>query len=236
MDATGDEIVASTLRRWFGENRRLDLEEAKRVEVPTRRLHETVAQDDVPLQLGATQIEVTVSQAQLLSRQHLALATRDRNGRRHRRAHDAQGRCADFDIAGGKLRIAHALGPRNDLALDEYDSLCPERRRRVDHLLRSRARVKRDLHEAGAVAQIDEDDSAKRAPPVHPASKPHPHTRVLGSERPREMRSVSHGVGMLDSHWAVSTRRTRKATSVPAEAPSTSAIQSAIEGSRAKNC
>ena len=56
------------------------------------RLHQPVAQHEVPLQLGAAQVEVAVPQPQLLRGELLALAARHGNGRRVRRADDAQRR------------------------------------------------------------------------------------------------------------------------------------------------
>jgi hypothetical protein len=141
MHATRHEVVASALGSRLGENRRLHLEEPEGVEVATSRLHEAVPEDDVPLQLGTSQIEVSVSEPKLFRGQHLALPARHGNRRRHRGADDTQAGGADLDVARRELGVAHLLGPSDDVALDEHDRLGPERCGGIDHRLLGGARV-----------------------------------------------------------------------------------------------
>ncbi len=75
-----NEVVARPFRRRLRQDRRLDLEEAARVEKGARRLHQPVAQHEVRLERCAAQIEITIPQPRLLSRKVCSLcAHRDRD-------------------------------------------------------------------------------------------------------------------------------------------------------------
>ena len=93
MDAARHEIVAGAFRRGLGEDRRLDLEEARAPSAMRRvALHQPVPQHQVPLQLGTPQVENAVLQPKLLRRQLLLLLPRHWNGRRLARGRRPRGR------------------------------------------------------------------------------------------------------------------------------------------------
>src|SRR5688500_12296277 len=119
MDAAWHEVVSRTLRGRFGENRRLDLEEAARAEKATRLLHQPMPKNQVLLQLGAAQVEVAVTETQLFCRQLLSLSARDGDRRRGGRPNDFDARRTHFDFTGCKLGVSHLRRTRDDLALDQ---------------------------------------------------------------------------------------------------------------------
>ena len=85
MHPAGHQVVSRALGSGLGQDRRLDLEEPFRVEVPTSRLHQPVAENQIVLELGSAEIEHPVAEPQLLGRELLFLLPGHRNGRRLRR-------------------------------------------------------------------------------------------------------------------------------------------------------
>src|SRR5207244_8804130 len=106
------------LRRRLGENRRLDLEIPALIEKSTRRLLESVPQNEVLLQLGATQIEIAMLQPQLFGGKLLTLSARNWNGGRLRRPDDLELASPYFDISGLHLLVAHLERPSGNFTFD----------------------------------------------------------------------------------------------------------------------
>src|SRR5512145_1116811 len=79
----------------------------------------------------------------------------------------------NFDVTARELGVAHRGWSRHDLALDAEHRFRTDRLRACHHLGGSPARPHRDLHEPGAVAQIEEDDPSEVAAPVDPAAQFH---------------------------------------------------------------
>ena len=135
------------------------------------RLHESVPQDEVVLQLRAPQVENAMAQAQFLGGQLLALAARHGNRGSHRRSDHADGSAAHLDVAGGELRVLPVLRASDDLALDEHHRF---RRKALGdgHRFSARvARIERDLDDSRPVSKVDKHEATKISAAMHPSAK-----------------------------------------------------------------
>ena len=171
MHPARHQVVARALGRGLGENRRLDLEKAQAVEVAPRRLHQPMPQDQVALQLGPAEVEHPMPQPKLLRRQILLLLPRHRNRRRLRRADHLEAGDVDLDLARDQAGIARRLGPQLHRAGDEHHRLRAQGGGALHDLGRGPLGVAGELHQPGAVAQIDEHQSAEIPPPMHPPAE-----------------------------------------------------------------
>ena len=178
MYARWHHVVARSLRGRLGEDRRFDLQELELGEGAPGPLQQPVAQHEVRLHLGASQVEVTVLEPQLFSGELLTLGTGHRNRRRHGGSDDRELRRVDLDLAGRQLWVPHVPRARNDLALQFDHRLAGQPGCGPADVFRC-ARADRDLDDPGAVAQIDEHDPTEVAAPVHPSAQPHPLPHVL---------------------------------------------------------
>ena len=201
LQAHRDEEVARALGRRLGQHRRLDLEEALLVEVGARRLHDVVAQDQVGEHRRAPQVEVAVLQAQRLV-DLAALRGLDLEGRRLRLVQHLELGDADLDLAGRQLRV-HRLGAtRDDGAARREDELGADRLgQRVRR--RGRGRIDDELHDAAAVAQVDEDQLAVVAPVRDPAGELDLATDVVAAQLA--------GIAVAQAHASASSAAARGA-------------------------
>ena len=171
MHAARHEIVARPFRRRLGENRRLDLPEALRVEVLANRHRDAVPQPDVVLHAGAPQVEVPVAEPHLLG--HAGLVG-DRERGRLRLGEHADFAREHFDLAGRQPGVDRVFRSALHHADDGHDVL------RAEALGDGHQRLvvaDDDLREPGAVADVDEGDAAEVADAVHPAEE-----RGLGAD------------------------------------------------------
>ncbi len=164
-EARRHEEVARALRRGAGQDRRLDVQEVARVEVVADRPDDRVAQDHRLLHRLPAQVEHPVAQAQQLV-DVLAVVDRERRGRRLGQA--LGGRDRQLDLARGDLRVDRALVAADDLAGDGDHVLGAQRAGQRVGLGRG-LRMEDELQDAGAVAQVDEDQPAEVAAARHPA-------------------------------------------------------------------
>ena len=164
VNAARNQVVPRTLRRRLGHDRRLDLEEAFADLVIANRHRDLRAQREVVLHLGPPQIEVAILQPHLFVRNRVF---RRREGRRLRLVQQQQFVGDHFDRAGQHVRIGEALAAQPDVPLDGDDVLGAS----CVGLVMRRADLLVDDHlgHAGPVAQIEKDQPAMVAPPVHPA-------------------------------------------------------------------
>src|SRR5215467_57102 len=123
MHATRHEIIACAFGRRLRQDRRLDLEKSALTQNAPRHLHQAMSENDVLLELRATQIQIAMAQAKLLRGQRLSSRSRYRDRRSGGRPHDFEALRADFDVPGRKLGVAHLCWARDDLALHEDDTL-----------------------------------------------------------------------------------------------------------------
>jgi hypothetical protein len=96
-----------------------------------------------------------------------------------------------LDAPGLEARVDRLRGAGPDDALGLDDELGPQR---VGDLVRDPVLVGIDdeLHEAGLIAQVDEDQAAVVAAPGHPARERHPGTFVAGAQVASEVRAPAH--------------------------------------------
>ena len=167
VDARGDQIVARALGRRLDQRRRLDLEKVAIVEVIADRFDDAVAHRQVTLHPRAAQVEIAIAQPNVLVGLFVG---RDDERRRLRAVEDDQLPDRDFHLAGRKARILRAGGAAlhqpahldHELAAQLFSRRKGQRRRIVG------VGVEDELGEAVAVTQVDEDQPAVIAPPMHP--------------------------------------------------------------------
>ena len=125
------------------------------------------------LQLGPAQVEHPVPEPQFLGGELLALLPRHRNGGRHGRARPCVRARTCTSTSREAMPASRAdLGAQRHVALDQHHRLRarPTAARAITSGGRP-ARIAGELHEAGAVAQVDEDEAAEVAAAVHPAAE-----------------------------------------------------------------
>ena len=183
MHPARHEVVARPLGRREAEHGRLDLQEAPVVEEAPHERDDAVPKHQVLRHPVAAQVQVAVSQPCRLVDVRLLV---DGEGGRERRVEDRRAARGHLDGSGVEVRV---LGPRlagHDLAFD------------LEHVLTAYLRgdlegfgsvlgVEHDLHQAGRVAQVDEDEAAVVAAAVHPPGERDRLAGVLDPECPRGM-------------------------------------------------
>jgi hypothetical protein len=127
---------------------------------------------------------------ELLGGKFLALAARHWNRGSFRRPNDTKFSGPDFDITGFHLRIPHLDRACRYVTVDYDHSLETKLSRSFDYRLWSGPRIEGDLNDSGAIAQIEENDPAEVAGPVHPSAKLDAGTDVRGSQLTSQMGST----------------------------------------------
>ena len=209
------EIVARPFGCGLGEDRGLDLEEAEVAQGAPRPLRETVAQQQAGLQLGAPKVEDPVLEPQLFAREFFAFLPCHRDGRRDGGTDDAQVGDVHLDVTRGERAVPGHLRTQPHRAFDQHDRLRPRRRRPPHHLGRRPPRVARQLHDPGAVAEVDEYEAAEVAAAVHPPAKSHRFAHLVAPQLAAAMRPhrrsrrrvihhrichMCHGPNVTDDH------------------------------------
>ena len=201
MDAAGDEVVARAFGRGARHEGRFDLEEALGDEVVADGHGDAAAQREVVLHLGAAQVEVAVLQA------HLFVGDGVFGGREGRRlgfVEQQQLVGDDFDLAGGHVGVFEARAAAADVAFDGDDVLGA---RGVGLVVRGAdLLVDDDLRDAGAVAQVEEDEVAVVAAAVDPAHQNHVLPRVFRAKLATHAASVANCPESLKSQSSYCTK------------------------------
>jgi hypothetical protein len=183
VNSARDEVIPRSFRSRLGEDRRLNFEKTALVEVQSRGQLKAMPQQDVALQLEAPEVKVAVSESQLFGGKLLAFASRDRDRRCFGWPDELDGRSANFDLARCQLVVAHLRWTERDLSPDDHDAFLSERRRFLYLALRRPLRVERDLHQSGAVSEIEEDQSAEVSRAMYPTAQRDRLSRVLRAQR-----------------------------------------------------
>ena len=177
LQARRHEKIARPLGRALGKDGRLDFEEPGVVEVIAHGFDDAMALAQVALHAGAAQVEVTVREAQVFVADFLV----EREGRHLGLVEHGQRVGDEFDFAGGQRGVGLAFQTRRDLAGDGDDILRAQPVR-----LPGDGGVflgpEDDLRDAGAVAQVDEDDAAVVAARIDPAGEGNGLAHVGGAE------------------------------------------------------
>ncbi len=142
-----------------------------------------MAQHQVLRHARPADVEIAVLEPQHLV--DLVGCARDVEGRVLGRVEDRHLVGNHFDVAGGEIGVAQALGPRRHLALDLHDELAARLGRNV--VRRDLVGIDGDLGHAKAVAQVDEDERAMVAAAVDPTGQ---------GDRLADMCSIQFAAGM----------------------------------------
>jgi len=176
LQARRHEKIACALRRRLAEDRRLDVEEAGGLHHAAHHADHPGAQGDVLLQVVAAQIEPAVAQAQRLV--HVLLV--ELEGQRRAARDDLERIDLDLDLAGRKPGVDRLGRARHDLALGAQHELVANLMRGGEGFGRP-LRVDHELADAGAVAQVDEDEPAVIAARICPAREDQLLADLLGA-------------------------------------------------------
>ena len=162
LEPDRDQEVAGALGGGPGQRRGLDLQEVPLVQHPPGELVGPGAQPQGVGRAAAAQVQVAVAQPDVVTGLDLVV-----HRQRQRRGLGEHLQLADghLDLAGGQLRVLVALGAAGHLAGDLDAELVAQR---VRVLL-----AEHHLDHTGAVAQVDEDDTAVVAPAGHPPGERH---------------------------------------------------------------
>ena len=170
MQAAGHQEVARALRRGLGQDGGLHLGEALLVQRSPDAGHHLGAHAQLLLHGGAAQVQIAVLQAHQLVFVGLVVDV-DRRGlalvQQHRVAHH------DLDLAGLELAVDGALVAQAHLALHGEHVLAAQALGQSKQLRGAVVSVEHQLHQALAVAQPDEHQSAQVAGALHPAGEMH---------------------------------------------------------------
>ena len=164
VDAARHEVVARAFGRGLRQDRRLDLPEALAVEVRPDGHRHAVAQPQVGLQGRAAEIEVPVSQPQLVRGRHVV---RDHEGRDLGLAEDLQLGGLHLDLPCRHAGVERRGRPWADPPLHAYDEFGSELLRAVTQ----RVGVEHDLRQAVPIADVEEHEVPEIADLVHPAQE-----------------------------------------------------------------
>ena len=170
--------VARTCRIGADHHRRLDLPEAALDEEVPHEVGHLVSQPHELSRSFPPQVDVAVLPAEGLLDLGVLVHI---EGRRLRLIEDRDRVRDDLDLSGRELRVLRALGPRSHGPAHLEHPLAAriaEGRMRGSIVLR----VRHDLRDPVAVAEVDEDDLAELAPAVHPAAERHLVPRVGRAE------------------------------------------------------
>ena len=142
-----------------------------------RDLHELVAGDQVPLQVRSAQVEVAVFEARVLLDVRIL---KDLERRRFGLREHAQLGYLDLDFARRDLHVLRCALPH--LAARRKHELAADGERLLEDIPVG-ALVKGELHNAGAVTQIDEDQLPEVTLPLYPAAHDYLLAHVIHPQR-----------------------------------------------------
>ena len=165
LQARGHEEVARALGRRLREDRRLDLEEVVVGERLADRAHDLVAQHERVDHRAPAQVQGAVAQAQHLVELDVGVQRKRRRLRLGQQLHLGD---LDLDLARREVRVDLASLAADDVAGDADDVLGAQPLGGGEQL-GAVLRVEDELHDARAVAQVDEDQAAVVAAVVDPA-------------------------------------------------------------------
>jgi hypothetical protein len=149
-----------------------------------------VPEEEVPLQVGATQIEVPVTQTEVLHREFLIRSPVDGYRERIRRLKEPQRTGPQFNLTGRKIRINLPVRPDHNFALDLDNVLGAEATCLADHIRGGRVRIKGDLEKPRPVPEVQEDKPAEIATAMNPPDQPDPGACVFSTERSRKLIAI----------------------------------------------
>jgi len=207
-----DQEVAGTFGRAGGQDRRLQLGEARLVHPASDARDHGRAQADVALHDLAPQVEEAIAQPALLGRLALGI---DLQGQGVGGGLDQELVGHELDRTRRQARVDSLWRPRHDRAGDRHDAFQPHVRRRPEE---RRLGMHYDLGDPGMVAQVDEQELAVIAFAMHPAAQACDGADVGAAELAAMVRAVDvhDGTGPLAGRGAAQSRGARdKVTMAP---------------------
>ncbi len=165
MDTAGDEEVARALGGGLGEDGGFDFEEALAGEAFAHGEGDLVAEPEVALHLGTAQVDVAVLEADFLV---LDGFFSGREGGEAGVVEHAQLGGLDLDFAGVHLGVDGVFVAQADFA-DGGDDILGADLLALGVALGDELLVEHDLGDAGAVAEVEEDEVAVVAAAIDPA-------------------------------------------------------------------
>ena len=199
MDAAGHQIVARAFGARRGQDRRLEFGEALIDHPATNRRNHLRTQHDIVVQSLATQVEIAVTQANILRVFGIAEHGERQFGRRRLHRHLAG---AQFDVAGGQVGVGRLAGAGDDFAGNRDHGFGAGT---VDRLERFRVDIGNDLGDAEMIAQIDEQQAAMIALPMNPAGEANGFSDVRSAQFRAIVRAIGvHEALLFCSAWQAS--------------------------------
>ncbi len=165
VDAARHQVVTSAFRGALGQHRGFDFQEAIFCQVVTGRLGNLVTHDDVVLDCFSAQVKITIFETQVFG--NLGELVKH-EGRGFGNAENAQFVDLDFNFPRLHFRIDGSFRTRRYGADGSNDEFIADGFR-LAVCFRVAVRVEGQLADAGAVAQIDENQAAVITTPVDPA-------------------------------------------------------------------
>jgi hypothetical protein len=153
-------------------------------------------QNKVLLEFSTAKVEIAVLQADLFVGDRRII--RDGEGRRPGVVQQQEGIGDEFDVAGGHVGVGEACAAGADAAGDGDDVLGP-RGLGLGVGQRRGFFVEHHLRDAGAVAEVEEDEVAVVAAAVHPAHQGNGFAGVRDAEIAAAMRALQ-GAKKVESH------------------------------------
>ena len=177
-----------------------------------------MAKHQVVLEFGAPKIEVPVTQPEFLGRHLVATSASHRQRRRDCRPDNRERGHPHFHLTRAHVWV-HAVGlARHDLTFAQHDRLHPDRRRQCLHVGGTPRRPERELHQPGAVTQIDEDQSPEIAAAVHPPAEADDAPHVTASQQAAGISAQGggqHGLVWGRRHQGQNSRKKRGTAAHP---------------------
>ncbi len=185
METGRHQVIARPLGRRLEQDGRLHFEEPSLIEEIANVFDNPVAQFQVFSHPVAAQVQVAVLKPHHLIDLRLLV---DYEGGRPSLVQDLDPFHLDLNEARRQFQVLAPLRPPADASFDRQH---PFRPRSLGRLMGSdgQVRVGHYLHQAPAVAQIDEGDAAVVSPPMHPSRQAHALANVLLSQ-------LTTGVGL----------------------------------------
>jgi len=203
VNAAGDKIVARAFWRGAREHRRFDFEEAHFVHHAANFEQDFVAQREIGVLARAAQIEIAIAEARFFGGVGFVF---DLKRRRFRVVEDVKLGGDDFDFAAGEIGIRFLA--RDDFAFDGDDVFAAD----VFSFAVSfglRLFVKDDLDDAGAIANVEEEEISEVATARDPAHHDGVFVGVGGAEIAAVVcagevaEGIEHGAGPLSGNCVV---------------------------------
>jgi len=192
VNAAGHQVIPRALGRAGRQHGRLDFHKPPRIEKLADALKDAVPGNQVVLHRRAADVQIAVLEPQVF--RHIAAAC-GRCARHHRLVGNgerqrirfgehSQFRDQDLDASGLDVGVFRARQPLLDVAPDRDAVFGAQQGGLLADVVGRHLRAEDDLHDAAAVAQVDEQQAAVIPEGIHPAGQQHVAADILRSQFP----------------------------------------------------